>query len=382
MSDTTSTTDGRPPSDAPSSSDVATTGAPSPSAPDSSSPSSGTDSKAPSSGDSRQSDRDGLLAAVRKVVETKADTGAASEGDDLTQTDADATRDQATGDQAAASGTDGTKPPGTPASQTTPDPTTDADPTEAELKKLRPETRRRFERLLAQRNEARQGIEAMQPELTQHRRLQGYLQENQLAPEDVNTLLGVGAALRRGDYKGFLDGVTPFVMAAQEALGLRVAPDLVKQVNEGTIDEAAARELTRTRHRATQAEARLKDANQTVTTTRQAQHTDSIRAAVDSWEAGIRQRDPDYAQMSDAVRRTTQGLLQERGSPRTPQEAVALTQAAYDEVRIILARARPAPRPTRATPSSIHVATGTATAEPRTMKDAVLNALSGMRRAS
>ncbi len=381
MSDTTSTTDGKPPSDAPSSSDVAPSSAPPPSAPDSSTPSSGTDSKAPSSGDSRQSDRDGLLAAVRKVVETKADTAIPS---DENLTDADAPRDQATQDQAAASGTDGTKPPGTPAPQTTPppDPATDTDPTEAELKKLRPETRRRFERLLAQRNEARQGIEALQPELTQHRRLQGYLQENQLAAEDVNTLLGVGAALRRGDYKGFLDGVTPFVMAAQEALGLRVAPDLLKQVNEGTIDEAAARELTRTRHRAVQAEARLKDANQTVATTRQTQHADSIRTAVDTWEAGIRQRDPDYAQMSDAVRRTTQGLLQERGTPRTPQEAVALTQAAYDEVRSVLARVRPAPRATRPTPSSIHVATGTSTAEPRTMKDAVLNALSGMRRAS
>jgi hypothetical protein len=381
MSDTTSTTDGKPPSDTPSSSVATPTDAPAPSAPDSSTPSSGTDSKAPSSGDSRQSDRDGLLAAVLKVVETKADTAIPSDGE--TTADADADRDQAARDQAAASGTEGTKPPDTPASQTTPPSAeTEADPTEAELKKLRPETRRRFERLLAQRNEARQGIEALQPELTQHRRLQGYLQQNQLAPEDVNTLLGVGAALRRGDYKGFLDGVTPFVMAAQEALGLRVAPDLVKQVNEGTIDEAAARELTRTRHRAAQAEARLKDANQTVVNTQQTQQRDGIRTAVDTWEAGIRQRDPDYAQMSDAVRRAAQGLIRERGEPTDRQQAVALVQAAYDEVRSVLARVRPAPRATRATPSSIHVATGTPTAEPRTMKDAVLNALSGMRRAS
>ena len=375
---TTSATDGSPSSDAPSSSGVETPSAPSsPSAPsDSSTPSSGsTDSKAPSSGDSRQSDRDGLLAAVRKVVETTPETTAVPSD----KTDADpGTRDQSHQDQAAAPGSPGTTPE-TPA-QTPADQF--ADPTEAELKKLRPETRKRFEQLLSQRNEARQAVETLQPELTQHRRLQGYLQQNQLAPDDVNTLLGVGAALRRGDYQGFLNGVSPFVMAAQEALGLRISPDLQKQVEDGTIDEAAARELTRTRHRAAQAEARLTDSNRQMATTQQVQATEAIRSAVDVWEANLRQRDPDYAQMSDAVRRTAQGLLQEKGTPKTPQEAVALTQAAYEEVKSIMARVRPAPRPTRATPSSIHVATGSAATEPRTMKDAVLVALANARRAS
>ena len=379
MSETTSTpSDAATPSDVPSSSVVDTPSAAStPAAPaDSSTPSSGTDSTAPSSGDSRQSDRDGLLAAVRKVVETKPEPGATP-----SQTDAgDQAQDQTSTDQAAATGKPGEATPGaTEPSKSDP---TEADPTEAELKKLRPETRRRFERLLSQRNEARQNLDALQPEIAQHRQLQGYLQQHQLAPDDVNMLLGVGASLRRGDYKGFLDGVTPYVMAAQEALGLRVSPDLQKQVDEGLIDDATARELTRTRHRAVQAEARLKDVNQTVTTDRQVQQVEKVRSAVDVWEDGIRRRDPDYAHMQGAVRRYAQGLLQERGSPRSEQEAVALVQAAYDEVRATFAQARPAPRATRAAPSSIHVATGTSMPEPRTMKDAVLAALANARRAS
>jgi hypothetical protein len=317
-----------------------------------------------------------LLAAVRKVVETKSDPTA------VPSHDADAAgQDQTPQDQAAAQGQPGDKPP--PDAQAEPSKAdTEADPTEAELKKLRPETRRRFERLLTQRNEARQTIEALQPELTQHRQLQGYLQQHQLAPDDVNMLLGVGAALRRGDYQGFLNGVTPYVMAAQEALGFRISPDLQKQVDEGLIDENAARELTRTRHRAAQAEARLKDADKTVATTQQAQHVDRIRSAVDTWEQSMQRRDPDYAQMSGAVRRYAQGLLQERGSPRTQQEAVALVQTAYDEVKATFAAARPAPRATRMAPSSIHVATGTPNAEPRNMKEAVVMALANARRAS
>src|SRR5204863_9837890 len=108
--------------------------------------SSGNDSTpSPSSGDSRQSDREGLLAAVRSVVSRT--PAPASEGDTPTG-------DAAIGDtgqgQAAASGDQVPPPTDDPNDLNAPD------PTEAELRKLRPETRKRFERLQAQRNEARQ----------------------------------------------------------------------------------------------------------------------------------------------------------------------------------------------------------------------------------
>lgn len=353
-----------------SSSDVvANTEAPAPPpAPDAAAPSSSADVTSPSSSDSRTSDREGLLAAVKSVVDAKPETPALPSDDAETEAPGQDPQDKAEPgrDQPA------------PDAETTPLP----DPTEADLKKLRPETRRRFEQLLAQRNEARQQYQAVVPELEQHRQLQGYLRDAQLATEDVNTLLGVGAALRRGDYQAFLDGVTPYVMAAQEVLGLRVSPDLQNQVEQGLIDEATARELTRTRHRAAQAEARLQETNQQVVADQQVRGVQEIRGAVDAWEAGIQRRDPDYARMSGAVRRVAQGLLQERGLPRSPQEAVALTQAAYDEVRAMYAGAQPAPRATRPSPSSIHVATGTSRPEPRTMKEAAVMALANMRRAS
>jgi len=347
------------------------TASPPPEAPDATAPSSSAERNSPSSGDSRQSDRDGLLAAVRKVVETRPDDPALpSDNDEFTDA---GTRDagQVSGDQAAATGTGQPAPDATSQEQKPL-----ADPTEAELKKLRPETRRRFEALLAQRNEARTAWESVQPELQSYRQLQGYLTTNQLASDDVNVLLGVGAALRRGDYQAFLNGVTPYVLAAQEAVGARISPDLQKQVDEGLIDESSARELTRTRHRAAQAEARLQEANQVSQTQNEVRHGEAIRGAVDAWEARIQRQDPDYARVAGAVRRYAQGLLQERGPVRSQQEAVALVQSAYDEVRTQFGQFRPAVRPTRPSPSSIHVATGTSgSPPPRNLKEAVLRAL-------
>lgn len=307
------------------------------------------DSTSPSSSDSRQSDRDGLLAAVRAAVPEKKPEPDTTEGQD----------DAGGQDREAASGDGqddaGDKKPA--AAETATDEKPDlnaADPTEAELKQYRPATRKRIEALLAQRNEARTELERVAPELKQHRELQGYLTEHQLAPDDMNALLHVGAALRRGDYQGFLDGVAPYVIASQEALGLRIAADLHQQVTDGTLSEDAAREMTRTRHRAAQAEHRLKEQGQQHQQESQQRSVADIRAAVDTWEANIRARDPDYALKAHVVRRYSQALLNERGIPTTVQDAVALTQAAYDEATAEFNRMRPPPQPTRRTPSSVH----------------------------
>jgi hypothetical protein len=279
--------------------------------------------------------------------------------------------------------------PGTPsesAQQTPADPQapTDplaADPTEAELKRLKPETRKRFERLLQQRDEARTAYSQVEPELAQHRQLTGYLKEHQLAPDDVNMLLGVGAHLRKGDFQSFLNGVMPYVQAAQEALGQRLPPDLQQQVDEGLVSESAARELTQTRFRAAQAENQVKTVTEQQQGAATEQRVTAVRQTIDAWEQDIRRRDPDYPVKAAAVRRIGQALLQERGTPQTPEAARELVQAAYDEATTMLLKARPAPQATRRTPSGIHGTTASA-AEPKTMKDAALMALEGMRRAS
>jgi hypothetical protein len=251
------------------------------------------------------------------------------------------------------------------------------DPTEAELAKLRPETRKRFERLLGQRNQARRDLQAIAPELQEHRQLKGYLRQNQLEPEEVNTLLGIGASLRRGEFQAFLNGITPYVVAAQEALGLRIPKDLQGQVDQGLISMDAAAELSRTRYRAGQAEHQLSQQSQQIVQQTQAQTLAQVQTAVNGWEENIRTRDPDYQTKAVAVRRFAQALLQERGPPRDATEAVSLIQSAYDEATKELARIRPAPKPTRAVPSGSQGSTVSASRVPKTMKEAALMALAG-----
>lgn len=334
-------------------------------------PPSGADSSSPPSGDTPQSDRAGLLAAVRSVLQpTKDGDKSPVPGQ---ETDVAGKTGTQTGDPAPV-------PPTTDQSTQTPDPLA-ADPTEAELKRLKPETRKRVERLLQQRDEARTSLSQAEPELAQHRQLTGYLREHQLAPDDVNMLLGVGASLRRGDFQGFLQGVMPYVQVAQEALGLRLPPDLAQQVEDGTISEKAARELTQTRHRALQAESQVKEQTAQQGQAETERRVTAVRTTIDEWEAETRRKDPDYPVKAAAVRRIGQALLQERGPPQSPAEARQLVQAAYDEATTLMLRARPAPQPTRRSPSGIQGTTALPL-EPKSMKEAALMALENMRRAS
>lgn len=253
-------------------------------------------------------------------------------------------------------------------------PDEDKDWSEAELKAVKPHTRKYIGRLVQQRQRLRDDLAAVQPELTQHRQLRSYLDQHKLAPEDVNLLLNVGAALRRGDYKGFLDGIEPYRDVARQSLGLDVAQDLRARVDDGSMTEESAKELTRTRLDAARARAEAESGQQQVQQRDTSALQTQLRSAVDQWETTIRGRDPDYELKEPLIRRTTQGLLQELGVPRTQQDAVALAQRAYDEVTAQMARARPAPQATRQRPAAVSTPSLGANPEPRSMLDVVRQA--------
>lgn len=235
-------------------------------------------------------------------------------------------------------------------------------------KNLKPRTRKSIERLRGHLKAAQADLDTLRPQAEAFRRLNEYMETNQLTVEDTNLLLGVGAALRRGDFKAFLDGVRPYIQLAEEAVGARFPADIQEQVDGGYITEEAARELSTTRHKASQLESTVRQRDLS-------DHAASLRSAVNGWEEGIRKQDPDYGHKQGAVLRYAKALIAERGAPKTPAEAVALVTQAYGDVnRDFGAVVRPKLQPTRPTPSSTPSAT-TAAPEPKTMLEAAMQAL-------
>jgi len=234
--------------------------------------------------------------------------------------------------------------------------------------------RTRIRQLVSRAKAAEATVKEYQTDAEQFRQFQSYLTTSQLSAEDTNLLLGLGAALRKGDFATFLDGVLPYVQLAQEATGQRLPADLQEKVDSGYVTEDMARDYARTRYTAQQLQAQAQEMQ-----TRQAEqarqaNAHSVASAVTQWETSVRTTDPDYSHKEDAVRRYAQALVAERGAPQSPEQAVEYARLAYEEVNRLLKPLKPAVQPTRPTPTGAQVATS-ATPAPRTLMEAAMAGL-------
>ena len=102
---------------------------------------------------------------------------------------------------------------------------------------------------------------------------------------------------------------------------------------------------------------------------------------VANFEAQLAARDPDYRAKADAIRRTTQAILHERGGQiSSPEEALEIVRAAHQEVTAQYRRLMPGPRPTNPVPNG-NSQQPSARADPKTLMEAALMGLEKSRTA-
>lgn len=239
------------------------------------------------------------------------------------------------------------------------------EPSEAELKAMSARTKRRIEKLLSERKEARIEAEKSRP-------ITKFMEENDIPMQDVDVVLGMAAQLRHGDFAGFLRTVQPYVNLARQYTGEVLPQDLQKQVEQGYVSEDVAKELAY--RRAQEQVSRQQAQRQT-----QAQESEvrnlrgqAIRSAVSSWEQATKASDPDYEAKADLVQRTAQALMAERGAPQTPEQALEYVKEAYSEANKVVQRFRPKPKATQSQPSSVNQTSKQAPQpEPSSMFDVV-----------
>jgi hypothetical protein len=241
-----------------------------------------------------------------------------------------------------------------------------------------PRTKKRIEQLLADNAGLRREIEPLKARAETTQQLQKFLKDADIAKEEFGLVLDLSAALKRGDHKTFLEGIAPYVKIAQEALGITLPPDLAQAVRQGHMTQDAARYVAQERTARQLAEARFNRANQDITTRNETEARQSFQTAVAqtvaNWENEVRRSDPDYARKEPLIRDLLHAVVQERGPPRSPQEAVEIARLAYERANGTVSRFNPTARPTRQVPSSISRVNG-ARPEPKSLREAVHLAL-------
>jgi len=259
------------------------------------------------------------------------------------------------------------------------------DPTPEEMARYSSKTRDRIKLLLKQRNEASQQAQSLQAEAELTRGVRQYLAEVDLGKEDFSLLLDLGAALRKGDFKTFYAGVKPYVDLAEEALGIQIPPDVAQYVQQGHMTTEAAKRYAQERLNRQIAESQAQRTRATYeqqTSQRQQEDLGNlVRDTVANWENEVRKVDPDYGHKQDLMKDMLWSVVREMGTPQNPQHAVQIANEAYRRVNTQVARFRPAPRPTQASPSSVHRATGVSP-EPKSLMEAAMIGLERSRRSA
>ncbi len=242
------------------------------------------------------------------------------------------------------------------------------------------QTRKKINKLLRERRTLRDEVAQMRPVAEIGHQLQNYAQTNNLSSDDVVFALDLASMVARGDMAGFYEVISPLVRHAQELTGVVLPPDLQGMVERGQMSPQAAHEFAKTRFDKMTYEAQNKQIQQQ----RQVEAVTNVRGdvqrSVSAFEQRLMANDPDYKAKAEMVRRTAQAILAEHGGQiSSAQEAVAITQRAYEEVNKQFRRMQPTVRPTAPTPGVSNPQTPVTRAAPKNMMEAALAGLARSR---
>ena len=223
----------------------------------------------------------------------------------------------------------------------------------------------RFKEVIEQRNQYRESAE-------QYEKITGFLAENQLSADEAAQGFQI-MALMKNDPEAALQALTPYLQNLQLATGQTLPDDIRSRVDDGYLDEDAAREMARVRAENERLRSQVQTHSNRAAERQQTEQINNLAATVTDWENNIRQQDPDYdlkeAEIDDRVR----VLVSERGRPQTPQEAVAMAKEAYDAVNARFASRFGNKRPMKT--ASGGKLGGTPIPEPSSLMEAVQTAL-------
>lgn len=223
----------------------------------------------------------------------------------------------------------------------------------------------RFQQLIKERNEFKE-------DATQQRNIQKFMKENSLTPDEAAQGFRIMAMLKNNPLQAYNE-LKPIYESVAQLSGKVIPDDIQSKVNDGYMDEDAASELAQLRAKASHNENRVQQLNNAQQQQKQQQYANHIASAASSWEQKTKQQDPDYNLKAEMLSDRVSVLVREKGSPKTPEQAVQVMNEAYAEINERFKMLTPIKKPMN-TPTGQKLS-GSPMSEPQSMMEAVEQAL-------
>jgi hypothetical protein len=238
----------------------------------------------------------------------------------------------------------------------------------------------RFRKLIAEKNELKKLSEQYQGDSVQYGKIADFIAENNLTAEDAAEGFRLMAQLRNDPEEAYnlLQG---HLNSIGELTGKTLPEDIQGRLDDGFLDEDGAKELSQARanlqreqtlREKSQKQSQVAD-KQTRQNKAQAQRQ-HLTKVVQDWEATTKNSDPDFSLKQDEINDRVAALVNERGRPVTSQEVLSIANDAYVTVNQRYKSRIPSRQPIRT--STGGKLGGTPKAEPATLREAIVNAMS------
>jgi hypothetical protein len=236
----------------------------------------------------------------------------------------------------------------------------------------------RFRQLLQERNS---NVE----DATRYRQVDTFIKDNGMTAQEAADLLIVGGMAKTDPAKAW-ELAKPWVERLLQAAGEVLPADLAKMVQDGTMTEEAAYQVSRSRATVASVEASRTFERQKQERSAQETAEGEYRQAAVDWETDRRAKDPNFEAKLEPILREIAWRKSQGDVPKTPAEVTAQLNAVYKAVNDALKPpanlaapapgARPAPQQRKAvTPvAGGSVSGGNAKPAPRSMLEVVQQA--------
>jgi hypothetical protein len=237
----------------------------------------------------------------------------------------------------------------------------------------------RFKGIVAEKNELKETVGKLQAEeerlrndSEQYAKITNFIEKNNLTAKDSVEGFKIMAAIRNNPDHAY-KMLAHHLGNMSKVTGRSIPKDIQAKVNDGFLDEGAARELSQTRAKL----ARVQDQRKVDYARSQKQNTrnqsDMLTGALQTWGENTLAKDVDFSLKQAEFNDRVIALVNERGQPKTQTEVLGLVDDAYATVNERFKARQPQP-------SAIKTATGgklsgTPIVEPVSLRDAITQSL-------
>ena len=230
----------------------------------------------------------------------------------------------------------------------------------------------RFRGLVSEKNELKETVLKLQNDSDQYAKITDFIEKNNLSAKDSVEGFKIMSAIRNnpdlaykmlGHHLGNISKVT----------GRSLPKDIQAKVDDGFLDESAAKELSQTRAKLARSQ-NLRKADHARGARQQTEvQSDMLSGALQTWGETTLAKDVDFGLKQAEFNDRVVALVNERGQPQTQAEVLSLVDDAYATVNERF-KARQ-PQPTQLRTATGGKLSGTPVVEPVSLRDAITQSL-------